>query len=152
MFGLFKSAPYADPQFGEFIRTKGHWRGSITLPGHQPVPLVLAGDKKVPAPAALADARQISPAWSDWRAVIEAALYEHYEPYRDSACAEAETPAPVIATPGEIWPHTALQYVAVTTMSGGLTVEFGYAVDWDQEHTLGARFQQGRFLELNGSV
>jgi hypothetical protein len=32
------------------------------------------------------------------------------------------------------------------------TSELGYTTDWDEEHTLGARFQTGKFIELCGSM
>ena len=37
-------------------------------------------------------------------------------------------------------------------LRGDLTVELGYRVAWDEEHTLGARIRDGRLVELNGSV
>jgi hypothetical protein len=42
--------------------------------------------------------------------------------------------------------------VAVITLDGELSVEIGYRVAWDEEHTLGARLRNGRLIELNGSV
>jgi hypothetical protein len=45
-----------------------------------------------------------------------------------------------------------LVFVSVTPLSGLLTTELGYTTAWDDEHTLGARFQSGRFIELCGSV
>ena len=152
MFGLFKASPFTDPQFGQLIRTQGLWRGSIALPGHAPVPLLLAGNRQAPAAAALDAVRQLDVVWPAWRADIEAALYEHYEPYGDAEPSAAQSPTPVITTPGQVWEHAELQYIAVSPMNGGLTVELGYTVAWDEEHTLGARFQEGRLLELNGSV
>jgi len=59
---------------------------------------------------------------------------------------------PEIATPNGVWPHAKLIYVAVTPLDGSLTVELGYTVAWDEEHTLGARFRTRKFIELNGSV
>lgn len=32
------------------------------------------------------------------------------------------------------------------------TVEVAYRVEWDEEHTLGARIQEWRLIELCGSV
>ena len=46
----------------------------------------------------------------------------------------------------------ALVFVSVTPLDGVLTVELGYSAAWDEEHTLGARFQANRFVELSGSV
>jgi hypothetical protein len=34
-------------------------------------------------------------------------------------------------------------FVQVTPLGGVLTVEIGYRVAWDEEHTLGARFRGG---------
>ena len=59
---------------------------------------------------------------------------------------------PRIDTPSSVWPHTTVEFVQVTPLGGSLTVEIGYRVAWDEEHTLGARLQGGRLLELCGSV
>jgi hypothetical protein len=57
-----------------------------------------------------------------------------------------------IVTPGDVWSHVSLVFVSVTPLGGVLTTELGYSTAWDDEHTLGARFQSGRFIELCGSV
>src|SRR5262245_33842779 len=59
---------------------------------------------------------------------------------------------PRIAAPGDVWSHVSLVFVSVTPLSGLLTTELGYTTAWDEEHTLGARFQSGKFIELCGSV
>jgi hypothetical protein len=104
---------------------------------------------------ALAAARDVAQAFPSWRPAIEQALFEHYEPY-DEAVAAGELPAPSearrIAAPGDVWSHVSLVYVSVMPLSGLLTTELGYATAWDDEHTLGARFQSGNFIELCGSV
>lgn len=150
MFGLFKSQPFDDPQLGQLVRTRGMWRGTIRLPGHPAVPLVLAGTGKAPDAEAVTIARALVTTVPGWRDVITAALYEHYEPYGESM--EEGVPIPRLSAPGEVWQHCALQYVAVSPVSGELFVELGFTVAWDEEHTLGARFRQGELLELNGSV
>jgi len=45
-----------------------------------------------------------------------------------------------------------LVFVSVTPLDGVLTTELGYTTAWDEEHTLGVRFQSGKFIELCGSV
>ncbi|WP_295506892.1 hypothetical protein [Accumulibacter sp.] len=40
----------------------------------------------------------------------------------------------------------------MTPLDDALTTELGYMTSWDEEHTLGARFQGDRFIELCGSV
>jgi hypothetical protein len=46
-----------------------------------------------------------------------------------------------IVMPADWWSHVSLVFVSVATLSGLLTTELGYATAWDDEHTLGARFQ-----------
>lgn len=61
-------------------------------------------------------------------------------------------PMPVIAQLGDVWSYTVLDFVAVTALAGKVSVELGYRVDWDIEHTLGAQFEDGWFIALCGSV
>ena len=43
-------------------------------------------------------------------------------------------------------------FARVLSLGGQEMVELGYEVEWDEEHTLGARFNNGELVELNGSV
>jgi hypothetical protein len=155
MFGLFKIAPFFDPQLGELRRKRGRWRGAILL-GVNRVPLVLSGSRRAPDAKALSSARNISRNYEGWQSVIATEMFEHYLPYAEAVAAgEAEPPQgwwPNIGAASEIWPYTSVEYVLVAPFDGKLTVEIGYRVAWDDEHTLGARFREGRFLELCGSV
>lgn len=155
MFGLFASAPFSDPQLGELRRSRGLWRGVVLL-GDRTVPLAVSGSRAAPDPHALNIARSITSRYASWRPSIEQALYEHYSPYAEAiAAGESEPPQdglPRIDEPSAVWPHTNAEFVQVTPLGGALTVEIGYRVGWDEEHTLGARFQNGQFLELCGSV
>jgi len=155
MFGLFKSAPFSDPSLGELVRSRGLWRGTIRLDSGL-TPLALAGTSTAPDPAALAVAREVPTQLIGWRRAIETALFEHYEPYAESL-ANGGTQAtseslPGITSPAGVWPHVSLEYISVTPLGGALTIELGYTTTWDDEHTLGARFQGGAFVELCGSV
>ena len=155
MFGLFKSAAFSDPQLGELRRTRGLWRGAVVL-GEAPVPLALSGSRTAPDPQALDIARSIPSSYATWRPSIERAMFEHYSPYAEAvATGDSEPPQdglPQIDAPSGVWPHTNAEFVQVTPLSGELTMEIGYRVAWDEEHTLGARFREGRFFELCGSV
>ena len=154
MFGLFKSAPFSDPTLGELIRSRGLWRGVIRVDSGL-TPLALAGTRAAPDPAALAVAREVATQLAGWHLAIETALYEHYEPYAESLAAgemqAAGEPLP-ITSPAEVWPHVSLEYISITPLGGALTTELGYTTAWDEEHTLGVRFQGSTFLELCGSV
>jgi hypothetical protein len=156
VFGLFKSARFHDPQFGELVRTGGVWRGSITIEPGSCAALALSGTRKEPAPQAVAAVRQAATAFAAWRPAIEKALFEHFEPYAE-AVAVGELPEPNevfpnITRPSEVWPHVSLVFVSVTPLDGVLTTELGYTTKWDEEHTLGVRFQAGKFVGLCGSV
>jgi hypothetical protein len=154
MFGLFKSAPFSDPSLGELVRSRGLWRGTIHLDSGL-TPLALVGTRTAPDPVALAVAR-VPTQLIGWRRAIETALFEHYDPYAQSL-ASGQTPATnallsSIAAPADVWPHVWLAYICVTPHGGSLTTELGYTTAWDEEHTLGARFQGSTFIELCGSV
>jgi hypothetical protein len=156
MFSLFKSPSFRDPLLGEFARSRGHWRGSLALEGIASVPLVLSGTRTQPDAKAIATARTLANAFTSWRPTIESALFEHYGPYAEALAAgelpPPSDPLPSIKAPSEVWPHVSLVFVSVTPLEGVLTSEFGYTTAWDEEHTLGARFEDGKFLELCGSV
>lgn len=150
LFGLFKSRPFQDARLGAFERTRGLWRGTLSLDAGSDTPLALSGDRAQPDPQALAIAHDLPRLAQSLRPAIAEALFEHYEPYAESAD-DGDAP-PRIAAPAEIWPHVTLLFVSVTPLSGALTAELGYRVAWDDEHTLGARLRDGALLELNGSV
>ncbi len=155
MFGLFKSAPFSDPSLGTLARSRGLWRGAIHLDSGL-TPLALAGTRTAPDPAAVAIAREVPTQLVGWRRAIETALFEHYEPYAEAlATGEAQATnesLPSITSPAGVWQHVSLAYISVTPLGGSLTTELGYTTAWDDEHTLGARFQGNAFIELCGSV
>ena len=156
MFGLFKSPPFRDPKLGELVRSRGLWRGSLTIEAGVSTPLMLSGTRTEPHAPALAAAREVTKAFASWRPAIEQALFEHYEPYGEMVTAgELPPPSealPRLAAPGDVWSHVSLVFVSVTPLSGLLTTELGYTTAWDDEHTRGVRFQSGEFIELCGSV
>lgn len=156
MLGLFKSAPFVDPQLGELRRSGGAWRGTLTLGGSGAVPLVVSGGRSAPDGEALRIARSIPSEYASWRPVIGRELFEHYSPYAEAVAAGEESAPPSglprLDTPSAVWPHATIEYVLVSPLDGILTVEIGLRVAWDEEHTLGARFRDGGLLELCGSV
>ncbi|MCB1932405.1 MAG: hypothetical protein KDI45_08025 [Candidatus Accumulibacter sp.] len=156
MFGLFKSPPFDDAQLGELQRSGGLWRGSIGALDGTRVPLAISGSRKEPDAQALRAAREVAGRFAGWRPIIEKALFDHYQPYAE-ALADDDSPADgcpatPLARASEVWPLVTLVYVAVTPLDDALTTELGYMTSWDEEHTLGARFQGDSFVELCGSV
>jgi hypothetical protein len=153
---MFKSEPVVDPVLGAFHRSGGAWRGIITLPPASSVPLILTGSRSTPDAEALRLARTIVDGFPRWRPEIERALLDHLAPYADSVAAgELDPPSagwPAVTDPSEVWDHVTTLFVHVAPLGGVLTVEIGYAVAWDEEHTLGARVQNGTLLELCGSI
>ena len=155
MFGLFESEPFVDQELGELVRSRGMWRGTLRLES-EVVPLVLVGGRGAPEAAAVATARDVPGQLSSWRAAIQRALFEHYEPYAAALAAGDLSPEeealPSIASPADVWLHVSLEYVSVAPLHGSLITELGYAAAWDLEHTLGARIERGRLVELCGST
>jgi hypothetical protein len=85
LFGFFKSPPFHDPKLGELVRSRGLWRGLLTVEaGVSPSPLALSGTRTEPDPQALAAAREVPQAFASWRPAIEQALFDHYEPYAEA--------------------------------------------------------------------
>jgi Domain of unknown function (DUF6985) len=157
---LHRPPPFSDPQLGQLRFSFGFttclWRGSIALLPGTSLPLTVAGTANGPAPEALAMARDLVTRFPSWRPSIEKALFEHYEPYAE-ALASGELkhlgePLPVISEPSNVWPLISWVYASVAPLGGSLVIELGVTVPWDEEHTLGLRFEAGRFLELCGSV
>jgi hypothetical protein len=156
MFGLFKSAPFIDPQLAELRRSGGAWRGTLAFDASLTVPLVLPGSRSGPDPVAIRMARSVPEEFPSWRPAIESALFEHFSPYAEAVTAGALDPPssglPKIEKPDSVWPFTTVEFVQVAPLDGVLMVEIGYRVAWDEEHTLGARIRDGQLLELCGSV
>ena len=155
MFGLFRSPPFNDPDLGLFERSRGRWRGQIVLAG-KPLRLAVAGAHGAPDAQALAVAKLLPAIWSSNREAVARALIEHLEPYREAVAAgEVEPPnrpLPVIPQPVDVWQFVELQSASVTPLSSRLISEVALSTTWDEEHTLGVRFDGGAFVELNGSI
>lgn len=156
MFGLFKSETFVDDTLGVFKKKRHYWVGSIALSPHGVMELRLAGDRKAPDASVLLLARELPSRFMPHINRIEAALYEHFLPYAEANArgelGDLEEPFPQIPDASQIWPHVYPSHVSIEPMRGVPTVEVAYRVGWDEEHTLGARLQDWRFLELCGSV
>jgi hypothetical protein len=70
-----------------------------------------------------------------WRPTIEAALLEHAT---DAGAIVERMPEP--------------SYIAVISVDGLPTIEFGFEVPWDDDHTIGVCLRDGNVVEVNGSV
>lgn len=155
MFGLFRSAPFSDPSLGTLVRSRGLWRGTVHLDSRA-TPIAVAGPRSAPDPVALAAAREVQGRMANWRPAIEAALFDHYEPYAEASVAGSDAVEGVgalrIDSPADVWAHASLEFVSVLPMNGTIVTELGYATAWDEEHTLGVRFADGAFVELCASV
>jgi hypothetical protein len=156
MLGLFKSQTFVDQQLGKLVRSRGLWRGSVSVGQTVNVPLALSGTRSEPDKQALQIASELKTQFDSWCPTIETALFEHLSPYAE-AIADGEFPhlsdqLSKIDVPSQVWPYVSLVFVSVTPMENVLTVELDYTSAWDEDHTLGARFRGGKFLELCGSV
>jgi hypothetical protein len=155
LFDFFSSANVDVDGLGAFERRRGRWQGSITLSPGGTVPLLLAGNRAGPSEDAVTLARQIARRCAELIPVIEAELFEHYTAYRDAVQSGEWEDAPVVPTlerPSDVWPHVTMQRVLIESMGEIATVEFAFRTVWDEEHMLGARFQEWKLIELNGSV
>ena len=160
MLGLFKTEPYHDEVLGDLKRSGRHWKGSLSLGLYGIVDLIVAGRRSGPDSASLALARELPERYEALRPAIQTSLFEHFEPgreaFEESALLRDIKPFPKIEGSEAIWQHVAIAFVRVEPLltAGQMvdTVEVAYRVEWDDEHTLGARIQEWRLMELCGSV
>jgi hypothetical protein len=155
MFGFLRPPPLNDPELGSIERSRGRWRGRLALDGKS-IPLALVGARSGPRADALALAKALPAAWSRNLEAVAQALVDHCAPYQVAVAAgEIEPPSPplpAIARPSDVWRFVTLQSASVTPIDGKLVSEVALSATWDEEHTLGARFEGARFVELNGSI
>ena len=155
MLGFFRSPPFTDSALGKLAWQRGLWRGQISLNLGSSIPVSICGTRKEPDAQAIQIARNLLSQFPSLKPHIESALFGHYAPYAEAVASGEFSPQegpPKISAPPEVWPHVSLVYVSVSPLSGALTTELGYTAVWDEEHTLGARFQGSKLLELCGSV
>ncbi len=93
------------------------------------------GKRNGPDPDGLALATTIVERVEGWRPLIDAALREHAA---DAGVVVDEIPQP--------------SFVAVINLDGLPTIEFGFQVPWDDDHTIAVCMRDDVVVELNGSV
>lgn len=123
------------PELGPLKRSRGAWRGQLLLADGVSVRLSIMGKRNEPDPVGLALAATIVSRVERWRPPIEAALREHAT---DAGSVVDEMPEP--------------SFVAVIALDGVPTIEFGYEVPWDEEHTIGICLRDDVVVEVNGSI
>jgi hypothetical protein len=153
---LKKSPPVTDPVLGELTRSRSFWRGFIDLKGLR-VPLVVAGPGGGPEAEAIAVARALPNVFSASQIPLQQALFDHYSPYVEAGPPwPSPEPPPIIPAASDVWGHIRIESVSVTRWSAGFdgayVAELAISAAWDEEHTLGARFADNQFVELNGST
>ena len=154
MFGLFRLEPFRDGRLGEFRRSGGYWKGSLVVAPCGTFRLALGGSREAPDLIALGLAKELPDRFKSLMPRIQTGLFEHYVPYKEAIDAgeETDSPCPSVASPEAVWPHVAPAHVLVEPLEGVPTVEIAFKVAWDEEHTVGAPFQNWQLIELNGSV
>jgi hypothetical protein len=154
MFGLFKSEPFRDGQLGELRRSGAYWKGNLALARLGAFRLSLFGSREAPNPAALRLAKELPDRFKALMPKIQSGLFEHYAPYKEAVDAGEDTgsPCPNITSPEAVWSHVTPAHVLIEPLEGVPTLEIAFTVAWDVEHTVGARFRDWQFIELNGSI
>lgn len=122
------------------MRSRGAWRGRIALDDATAVPLSIMGKRNRPDPGALALAGTIVGCVDLWRPSINAALVEHAA---DAGLLVGEIFVDDVPNPS---------FIAVIDLEGVPTIEFGFQVSWDDDHTIGVCMRDDVVVELNGSI
>jgi hypothetical protein len=154
--GLFGNT-FRDQELGTFTRgVLGPWKGTMTLPGGREVEVRLPGSGQEPDPAALGLLRELPGRYAGLGAEIAAHLYDHYEPYGETMDADEDAApggdrVPRIGSPAEAWAAArAVRVIVESTAPSRL--EIAFAVDWDEEHIVGATVEEWRTTGFSGSV
>ncbi len=154
--GLFSADPVFDATLGELRREHGLWVGQLALPPHGTVELRIAGGRKAPDLASLSAAIALPAQYASLRPAVADELFEHYGPGWEAWKAgdlEGEvTSFPEISMAGDVWPFVQVERVDVDASRRDFPAEVRMTVAWDEEHTLGARLDGARLVELCGSV
>ena len=155
LFDFLGAKPHEDKVLGVLNRKSGKWQGSIRI-GTDAVPLLVSGPSAHPDEAALELARALPGKYAGLQQEIQHHLFEHYRPYREAAdrgeLDDRSEPFPRMDAPRDVWAHARTEHVLIEPIEGVVTVEIGYRVAWDEEHTLGAWIREWRVFELCGSV
>ena len=124
--------------------------------GGRVVPLIVGGTRKGPDQQALNLAVNLDRDLQSVDPQLKQAMFEHYEPYA-AAFQEGELKLeggafPQAKSGAEALGLAEVEAVLVVELDGALATEVCYRVPWDEEHTLGARFRGGQWVELCGST
>ncbi len=164
MFGLFKKVIIDNSVFGPLTRRGREWEGNIEILPNRLVPLELEGTKEAPHADTLAAALELPIKLPSLIPAIAKELLEHLEPYRDALSDPNDRLAEMyndpstvkkmqnIVTPDDAWAEAEVSGVEVGLADGKVRLLIKIRTIWDEEHTLGAYFDDWQFMELNGSV
>jgi hypothetical protein len=155
-FSPFSPAEFHDPHLGVLVRSGGYWEGDCSLPPRGVLKLKLSGGRKSPDPTSIDLAHELPRRFSDLMKPIEESLFDHYQPYRDAVVTGDlplnSRPLADISAARDVWRHVTVLGVLIEPLQGVPTIEISFDVAWDEEHTLGARIQHWKLLEICGSV
>lgn len=164
MFGLFKKVTIDHAILGTLTRHGREWEGEIEILPGRSVELEIEGTKAAPHAETLGAALELPSRLPALIPAIARGLLEHLEPYRD-ALADPKTgyaemlsePDSVerileIVTPDDAWGESMICGVEIGLADRKVRTLIKIRTIWDEEHTLGAYFDDWQFIELNGSV
>jgi len=157
LFDRFRTRQIADVALGTLEFRGGWWRGRLGLPAVGEVELQLPGSDRSPSEPARAIVVDGLPRhWPELQLAIAAALFEHYEPYRDAAAEldldDVGDAVPSIASAAEVWRFVRKPLLRVADAGDGFDVRFAFEVAWDLEHTVGIFVHDWSIYDVSGSV
>ena len=146
LFGIIKSNKYHHQQLGSFKKSQGCWNGLLDLDMVGKIPLLIHFGGTEPDSLAIATTVQFSNSWGERRKEIQETLYKHY---LSGPTWSEDYPRISLS---EIWNFVSVEKIVVEKRRGKAVIEVAIRVEWDEEHTLGARIIDGKLDELCGSI
>lgn len=164
MFGLFKKVIIEHSILGLLTRRCRRWDGKIEIQPNLLVELQLEGSRDAPYSDALAAALELPAKLPDLIPTISEHLLEHLQPYKDALFDPDDRLAEMFSDPSavgkikaiisarEAWAASRICGVDIGLADGKVQILLKIRSIWDEDHKLGAFFDDWQFTELGGSV
>lgn len=136
-----------DATLGQFAKSSGYWRGSVSLASVGIVPLLIKAGFNAPDKIAVKAIIQLLDCWHGCAQSLQQSLFEHY-----SLGPTKIDDYPKINSPQEVWQFISVIQILTELRKNRQVVELQIRTEWDLEHVLGARFVDSKLEEICGSV
>jgi hypothetical protein len=153
LLDAFRPPPVNDPALGVLHRSRGKWRGQITLPASPAAELLVPGPRSGPDARAVALVAELIRSYPELRPTIELRIREHYRPYWDAIQRHGTggSGSPRLQAPGDVWAEVLHMSVDVAPYATPNEILISYGLAWNEpRHVVGAWIRDGQLIGFLG--